>query len=241
MRDLRTAPAGEMAMGTAPSDGAVVAADHVVKEYRMPGAVVRALRGVTLEVERGACLAIVGPSGCGKSTLLHLLGGVDLPTAGRVTLLGQAIDRLGDAALARLRLHHVGFVFQRFFLLPMLTAEENVALPMMEAGVPPGERRERIRMLLDRVGLAHRARHRPGELSGGEMQRVAIARALANRPALLLADEPTGELDESTGREIAGLLLEISRGGTAVIVVTHNADLAALAARQIRMRDGAIT
>ncbi len=229
------------AAGGLPSGGPVVGADHVVKEYRMPGAVVRALRGVTLQVERGACLAIVGPSGCGKSTLLHLLGGVDLPTAGRVTLLGQPTDRLSDAALARLRLHQVGFVFQRFFLLPMLTAEENVALPMMEAGMPAGGRRGRVRELLDRVGLAHRARHRPGELSGGEMQRVAIARALANRPALVLADEPTGELDESTGREVVQLLLEISRDGTAVVVVTHNADLAALADHRIRMRDGVIT
>ena len=229
------------ASGKFPSGGIIVAADHVLKEYRMPGAVVRALRGVTLQVERGACLAIVGPSGCGKSTLLHLLGGIDLPTAGRVTLLGQPTDGLSDAALARLRLHQVGFVFQRFFLLPMLTAEENVALPMMEAGMPAGGRRGRVRELLDRVGLAHRARHRPGELSGGEMQRVAIARALANRPALVLADEPTGELDESTGREVVQLLLEISRDGTAVVVVTHNADLAALADHRIRMRDGVIT
>lgn len=224
-----------------PPDGVVVAAEHVVKDYRMPGAVVHALRGVTLQIEREMSLAIVGPSGCGKSTLLHLLGGVDLPTTGRVTLLGQPTDALADAALARLRLHHVGFVFQRFFLLPMLTAEENIALPMMEAGVPAGERRERVRRLLDRVGLAHRARHRPGELSGGEMQRVAIARALGNRPSLVLADEPTGELDESTGREITALLLEISREGTAVVIVTHNPDLAALAGRRIRMRDGVIT
>ncbi len=228
------------ASGEFPSDGIIVAADHVLKEYRMRGAVVRALRGVTLQVERGACLAIVGPSGCGKSTLLHLLGGVDLPTGGRVTLLGQPTDELNDAALARLRLHQVGFVFQRFFLLPMLTAEENVALPMMEAGVPAGERRARVGELLARVGLAHRARHRPGELSGGEMQRVAIARALANRPALVLADEPTGELDESTGREIARRLLDVSHEGTAVVIVTHNAELAAGAARQIRMRDGVI-
>lgn len=232
-------PSRDAADGITPG-GVVVAADRVTKEYPMPGAAVHALRGVTLEVERGTCLAIVGPSGCGKSTLLHLLGGVDLPTTGRVTLLGRPTKELADAALARLRLHHVGFVFQRFFLLPMLTAEENVALPMMEAGVPGAERRERVRALLDRVGVAHRARHRPGELSGGEMQRVAIARALANRPALLLADEPTGELDESTGREIAGLLREISRGGTAVVIVTHNADLAAQADRQIRMRDGMI-
>ena len=218
----------------------VVTAEGVVKDYRMPGGVVHALRRVSLQVERGTFLSIVGPSGCGKSTLLHLLGAVDLPTRGIVTLLGRPTGALRDAALAALRLRHVGFVFQRFFLLPMLTAQENVTLPMMEAGASAGERRTRVRALLDRVGLGHRAHHRPGQLSGGEMQRVAIARALANRPDLLLADEPTGELDEATGREIVMLLGEMSREGRAVVLVTHNADLAALADRQVRMRDGMI-
>jgi len=218
----------------------VVTADDVVKDYRMPGGIVHALRGITLQVDRGTLLSIVGPSGCGKSTLLHLLGGVDQPTRGTVTLLGQTTTGLGDAALARLRLRHIGFIFQRFFLLPMLTAEENVALPLMEAGVPAGDRRQRVRTLLDRVGLLHRAQHRPGQLSGGEMQRVAIARALANHPDLLLADEPTGELDEATGWEIAALLQEVSRDGVAVVLVTHNPDLAARADRQVRMRDGMI-
>ena len=226
--------------GTRPQDGTVVAAEGLVKDYPMAGSVVHALRGVTLRVERGTFTSVVGPSGCGKSTLLHLLGAVDLPTAGEVTLLGRTMNGLGDAALARLRLRHVGFVFQRFFLLPMLTAEENVALPMMEAGVPDEERRVRVQVLLDRVGLAARARHRPAQLSGGEMQRVAIARALANDPDLVLADEPTGELDEATGREIALLLLEVSREGSAVVLVTHNADLASLAGRLVRMRDGMI-
>jgi putative ABC transport system ATP-binding protein len=225
---------------TQSQDGTVVTAEGLVKDYPMPGGVVHALRGVTLRVERETYVSIAGPSGCGKSTLLHLLGGVDLPTAGTVMLLGRATNGLRDAALAHLRLRHVGFVFQRFFLLPMLTAEENVGLPLMEAGVPDRERRERVRALLDRVGLAHRARHRPAQLSGGEMQRVAIARALANRPDLVLADEPTGELDEATGREIALLLREVSRDGCAVVLVTHNTDLAALADRQIRMRDGVI-
>jgi ABC-type lipoprotein export system ATPase subunit len=204
----------------------------------MPGEPVHALRGVTLVVERGTFLAIAGPSGCGKSTLLHLLGGVDRPTDGTIVLLGRATRSLSDGALARIRLLHVGFVFQRFFLLPMLTAAENVALPMMEAGVAAAERRRRTAALLERVGLGGRAAHRPGQLSGGEMQRVAIARALANHPALLLADEPTGELDEATGREIGGLLRELSQEGLAVVMVTHNADLAAMADRQMRMRDG---
>jgi putative ABC transport system ATP-binding protein len=219
---------------------AVVAAHAVVKDYRAPGGTVRALRGVSLAVEPGQMVAVVGPSGCGKSTLLHLLGGVDIPTGGAVALLGRPTHTLSDAALAQLRLLHVGFVFQRFFLLPMLTAEENVMLPMMEAGVAASERRERARSLLAQMGLPDRARHRPGQLSGGEMQRVAIARALANRPALLLADEPTGELDEATGRDIFGVLRGATGDGCAVVVVTHNADLALLADREVRMRNGLI-
>jgi ABC-type lipoprotein export system ATPase subunit len=218
----------------------VVSARDVAKHYEMPGGVVHALRGVSLEVERGACLAILGPSGCGKSTLLHLLGGVDVPTAGSVDVLGFDTAHLTDGALARLRLFHIGFVFQRFFLLPMLTAEENVLLPMMEAGVPAAERRDRARTLLGRVGLAARAQHRPGQLSGGEMQRAAIARALANRPQIVLADEPTGELDEATGREIGALLHDLSREGIAVVIVTHNPELAGMADRSIRMKDGTI-
>jgi len=218
--------------------GPVVHAQVVTRVYRMPGEPVHALRGVTLAVERGTFLSVAGPSGCGKSTLLHLLGGVDRPTAGTVILLGRVTTGLSDGALTRIRLHHVGFVFQRFFLLPMLTAAENVALPMMEAGVGAAERRRRTHALLERVGVGGRAGHRPGQLSGGEMQRVAIARALANRPALLLADEPTGELDEATGREVGGLLRELSQDGLAVVMVTHNGDLAAMADRQVSMRDG---
>jgi ABC-type lipoprotein export system ATPase subunit len=226
---------------TDPDPSVVVTSENITKVYPMPGGPIHALRGITLTVGRGTFLSIAGPSGCGKSTLLYLLGGVDRPTSGSVLLLGARTDELSDAALARIRLRHVGLVFQRFFLLPTLSAEENVAVPMMEAGIPPAERGRIARDVLERVGLADRARHRPGQLSGGEMQRVAIARAIAMRPDLLLADEPTGELDETTGREIGRLLQELSRDGLAVVLVTHNPELASLADRQVRMRDGMIT
>lgn len=209
--------------------------------YRLDGTEVHALRGVSLVVEPGEFLAVVGPSGSGKSTLLHLMGGVDLPTSGEVYLFGQPTHRLGDARLARLRLLRVGFVFQRFFLLPMLTLEENVMLPMLEAGLPRSERRARAERLLAYVGLLHRRHHLPGQLSGGEMQRGAIARALANGPDLLLADEPTGELDQQTGREIGELFRRIHRDGVAVVVVTHNPELAGLARRVLTIRDGRLT
>jgi putative ABC transport system ATP-binding protein len=202
------------------------------------GAPVSALRGVTLRVEAGEFVAIIGPSGSGKSTLLHLMGGVDLPTSGEVRLFGEATHRLSDATLAAVRLERLGFVFQRFFLLPMLTAEENIILPMLEAGVPAVERARRVTELLEYIGLTHRRRHLPGQLSGGEMQRIAVARALANGPSLLLADEPTGELDQQTGQEIGRLLQRVQRAGVAVVVVTHNPDIAALADRTLVLRDG---
>jgi putative ABC transport system ATP-binding protein len=183
---------------------------------------------------------VVGPSGCGKSTLLHLLGCIDAPTAGAILVDGTDVSALADAERSRLRLRRIGFVFQRFFLLPMLTAWENVELPQAEAGVARDARRERTRELLDYVGLSERRSHRPSELSGGEMQRVAIARALANRPAILLADEPTGELDQATGAQIVSLFDRLNADGTTVVVVTHDAAVAARAQRTIRMRDGAI-
>ncbi len=217
---------------------AVVDVRDAARTYQFDGAAVTALRGVTLQVQAGEFLAVVGPSGSGKSTLLHLVGGVDLPTAGEVRLFGRPTHHLTDAALAALRLRRVGFVFQRFFLLPMLTAEENITLPMLEAGVPPAERASRVADVLEYVGLTHRRRHLPGQLSGGELQRVAVARALANHPALLLADEPTGELDQDTGREIGRLLQQIRAQGVAVIVVTHNPEIAALADRTVVLRDG---
>ncbi|PYR57830.1 MAG: macrolide ABC transporter ATP-binding protein [Acidobacteria bacterium] len=206
----------------------------------MPAGPVTALRDVSLSIAAGDYLGVVGPSGCGKSTLLHVLGCVDVPTSGTLLFHDRDVGSLADTERSRLRLREIGFVFQRFFLLPMLTAAENVELPQAEAGAPRAERRRRTMELLEYVGLAARADHRPSELSGGEMQRVAIARALANRPRLLLADEPTGELDQGTGEQIATLLDRLHADGTAVVVVTHDPAIAGRARRLLRMRDGRI-
>ena len=206
----------------------------------MNGEAVHALRDVSLEVHSAEYVAIAGPSGSGKSTLLQLIGGIDTPSSGDVEILNTSLNTLSDRALTRLRLTQLGFIFQRFHLLPVLTARENVELPMAEAGVPRRARQDRSLELLDYVGLRHRAAHRATQLSGGEMQRVAIARALANRPALLLADEPTGELDAATGEEILQLFRRINADGTTLIVVTHDERLAAHASRVIYMLDGRI-
>jgi putative ABC transport system ATP-binding protein len=212
----------------------------VRKDYPMNGERVHAVRGVSLEIEAGSYSAIVGPSGCGKSTLLHLIGGIDTPTSGSVEILGTPLEGLRDSALTRLRLLRLGFVFQRFHLLPVLTARENVELPMAEAGIGVRERRARAMELLAYVGLQGRASHRATQLSGGEMQRVAIARALANRPALLLADEPTGELDARTGQDILELFRRLNTDGVTLVVVTHDDRLAQEAERRIHMLDGEI-
>jgi putative ABC transport system ATP-binding protein len=219
---------------------ALVEARGIVKEFPMPAGPVTALREVSLAVAAGEYLAVCGPSGCGKSTLLHILGCVDTPTRGQLLFDGSDVGARSDAQRSELRLLRIGFVFQRFFLLPMLTALENVELPQAEAGVARGERRRRSRELLEYVGLGQRAEHRPSQLSGGEMQRVAVARALANRPRLLLADEPTGELDQKTGEQIAALLDRVHADGTAVVVVTHDPAIAARAPRTVFMRDGRI-
>ena len=219
----------------------VIAAHDVEKRYRLDQQDILAVRGVSLVVNPGEYLAIVGPSGSGKSTLLTLLGGLDQPTAGTVSLLGQELAGLPDRTLTRLRLEKVGFVFQRFHLLPVLTAAENVELPMAELGLPKVERRARVRELLEYVGLSRRAGNRATQLSGGEMQRVAIARALANRPAILLADEPTGELDAATGREILALFRRLHADGVTLVVVTHDDHLAADAQRVVHMLDGKLT
>lgn len=219
---------------------AIVQARDLARDYRMGNGAVHALRGVSFDVDEGEWLAIVGPSGCGKSTLLNLLGAVDRPDAGSLTIAGVQIDHLDDAGATAFRLRRIGFVFQRFYLMPALTAAENVELPMAEAKVARDVRRARAQELLGYVGLAERRAHRPSQLSGGEQQRVAIARALANRPALLLADEPTGELDAATGRDMIELFRRLSHDGTTIIVVTHDAQMAGAATRQLHMRDGSI-
>lgn len=201
---------------------------------------VHALCDVSLRVDASDYLAIRGPSGCGKSTLLHILGCVETPTTGELVFDGRSVEALSDAERSLLRLKSIGFVFQRFFLLPMLTAAENVEVPQAEAGVGRADRRRRTAELLEYVGLAHRADHRPAQLSGGEAQRVAVARALANRPRLLLADEPTGELDRATGEQIASLLDRVHADGTAVVIVTHDPEIGARARRTLLMRDGRI-
>ena len=218
----------------------VVEARSLTRRFEMKAGPVTAVRDVSLRIGSGDYVAIGGPSGCGKSTLLHLLGCVDTPTSGSVWFEGRDVSVLSDSERGRIRLTRIGFVFQRFFLLPMLTAWENVELPQAEAGVASPERRARTRALLDYVELADRADHLPSQLSGGEMQRVAVARALANRPALLLADEPTGELDEETGEHIAALFDRVHSDGTAIVLVTHNAELAARARTRLTMRSGAL-
>jgi putative ABC transport system ATP-binding protein len=206
----------------------------------MPAGPVTAVADVTLRIASGDHIAIRGPSGCGKSTLLHMLGCVETPSSGTLLINGHDVTKLSDRDRSRLRLRSIGFVFQRFFLLPMLTAAENVELPQSEANMSKAERRARTRELLEYVGLGARADHRPSELSGGEMQRVAIARALANRPGLLLADEPTGELDRATGEQIAALLDRVNADGTALVIVTHDPALAERSTRILSMRDGRI-
>jgi putative ABC transport system ATP-binding protein len=221
-------------------DRIIVSLRDVHRDYPLGAERVHALQGVSLDVERGDYVAIVGPSGCGKSTLLNLIGVIDQPTSGTVEIGGKRVDDMSDWEATSFRLHNIGFVFQRFYLMPILTAMENVALPMAEAGLPREEQRDRAAELLAYVGLSNRERHRPSQLSGGEQQRVAIARALANRPALILADEPTGELDAHTGAEIISLFKRLNADGATIVVVTHDEDLATAAKRKIHMRDGKI-
>ena len=218
----------------------IVSVRDVRRDFPLGVERVHALQGVTLDVGAGDYVAIVGPSGSGKSTLLNLIGVIDQPTSGTVSIAGRRVDAMSDREATSFRLRNIGFVFQRFYLMPILSALENVSLPMAEARVGPAERRERAARLLEYVGLGNRAKHRPSELSGGEQQRVAIARALANEPALLLADEPTGELDAKTGAEIISLFQQLNSDGTTIVVVTHDEDLADAACRKVHMRDGRV-
>jgi putative ABC transport system ATP-binding protein len=218
----------------------IVSLSDVRRDYPIGADRVHALQGVSLDVERGDYIAIVGPSGCGKSTLLNLIGVIDHPTSGTVTIAGKRVDSMSDREATLFRLHNIGFVFQRFYLMPILSSLENVALPMAEAKVSATERKARAAELLTYVGLGARLNHRPSEMSGGEQQRVAIARALSNRPALLLADEPTGELDARTGTEIIALFQRLNADGTTIVVVTHDEDLANAARHKVHMRDGRI-
>jgi putative ABC transport system ATP-binding protein len=222
------------------SEPAIVATE-VSRTYELDGVSVQALRGVSLTIEPADYLAIVGPSGSGKSTLMHLLGGLDRPTTGRLVIGGRDVATLSPPEMARLRNEVIGFVFQAFHLLPRTSAVENVALPLVYRGVGARERRARAREVLDRVGLGHRADHRPNQLSGGEQQRVAIARALVTDPSVLLADEPTGNLDTVTGDSVLALLESLnSSSAVAVVLVTHDRDVASRARRRIVMRDGVL-
>ncbi|MFZ5634379.1 MAG: ABC transporter ATP-binding protein [Bacillota bacterium] len=208
------------------------------KTYNQGVHPVIALRDVNLHIPPGQFVAVMGPSGSGKSTLMNLLGCLDTPTAGTYILDGVDVTRLGDVELAAVRNRKIGFVFQTFNLLPRMTALRNVELPMLYAGVAAGERRERALKALEMVGLAERVYHRPSQLSGGQVQRVAIARAVVNRPVILLADEPTGNLDTRSGREIMAIFQELNRSGTTIVLVTHERDIALYASRILQFRDG---
>ena len=226
--------------GSRPRRGVRVRGENLIKVYRKGGLEVQALRGVTVEFEPGRIVAVMGPSGSGKTTLLNLLGGVDRPTGGLVYHGDVRVDTMDDEALDRHRLLNVGFVFQTFNLIPTLTAVENVELPMILAGVPRAKRRKRAMELLRLVDVAHRAHHFPRQMSGGEQQRVAIARALANDPKVVLADEPTGNLDSERGKRVMETFTRLNRMGKTIVVVTHDPEVAAYAEKVYRIKDGRI-
>ena len=220
---------------------ALIELERVLKTYDSGENAVQALRGIDLRIEAGEFVSIIGPSGSGKSTLMHILGCLDSPSEGRYWLDGEDVASMSGKQLARIRNRKLGFVFQTFNLLPRATIWKNVELPLLYAGIDSDERKERALKALERVGLANRAKHRPGELSGGQRQRVAIARALVNAPSLILADEPTGNLDQKTGGDIIRLFEEVAAGGQTVILVTHDPGIAARTHRRVRIVDGLIT
>jgi putative ABC transport system ATP-binding protein len=220
------------------SSPVILSLQDVRKTYATGAVAVDALRGVSMDVDSGDYVAIMGPSGSGKSTLMHIIGCLDVPTSGRYELAGQDVSGMSEAQLAQVRNAQIGFVFQQFNLLPTLTAWRNVALPLCYAGVPAAQRRSRAVTALERVGLAERVDHRPGELSGGQQQRVAIARALVTDPSLLLADEPTGNLDSTSTDEVLRLLDDLHDSGRTILLITHEEDVAGRAQRTLRIRDG---
>jgi putative ABC transport system ATP-binding protein len=228
------------APGKAPDSEWVIVTRGIKREYDMGGEIIRALRGVDLAIRRNEYVAIMGPSGSGKSTLMNMIGCLDTPNGGEYWLNGQLVSAMGDDELARVRNKEIGFVFQTFNLLPRATALHNVELPLVYAGVPSTERKERAREALEKVQLGNRTDHRPNELSGGQRQRVAIARALVNNPSILLADEPTGNLDSSTSAEIMKVFETLASSGQTVIMVTHEPDIAAHARRVVILRDGKV-
>ncbi len=223
-----------------PPDNAVILTKDLKKDYELGAETVRALRGVDLQINKNEIVAIMGPSGSGKSTLLNLIGCLDTPSSGQYWLGGQEVSQLDDNDLARIRNRQIGFVFQTFNLLPRTTALHNVELPLIYAGVPARQRHERAKATLEAVGLGDRMAHQPNELSGGERQRVAIARALVNQPSLLLADEPTGNLDSSTSKEIMEILVSLHERGETILLVTHERDIAAYSQRLVTLRDGMV-
>jgi putative ABC transport system ATP-binding protein len=237
---LEAAPATALRPQSVTPSAALIETKDVWKTYRMGDEIIHALHGVSFTIQRNEYIAIIGPSGSGKTTLMNIIGCLDTPTKGEYWLNGKLVSAMNDDELARVRNQEIGFVFQTFNLLPRATALHNVELPLIYSGVPSAERLQRARRALEQVDLAHRMHHRPNELSGGQRQRVAIARALVNNPSIILADEPTGNLDSATSREIMALLDVLHERGNTIIVVTHEPDIAAYAHRVLTIRDGRI-